>query len=552
MSDVYIPGLKSRFNSEKLIEDLMKVERIPKEKLEQNIDNFENRKTWWRDLGDRVDAVRESARMLFSFQNPFSERAAVSSNENIITVTATREADEREYQFSVKQLAQADRFLSRPLDEKATTVEAGEYAFSIGREEIAFNFKGGSLKEFADAVNRRGNGKLNASLLTIQPGSRSLLLESKVTGTENRLGFSGDSLELAVRLGIVERINNSPVEIAAPASAGEDADSIGMDENTGAEDTAAAGNVVAAGGNAAAAFRPLNAASTAQDAVIAMEGIEMIRPSNVINDIIPGVTITAKGVSERPERLEIQTDREGVKNAIISLVANYNRLMAEINVLTAKRIASTSGAEAKTMADDSIIRELTYLTADEAAAMRERLGAFNGEGTITQLKDNLRRAVSVPYPTDDGRELALLAQIGIGTNVNGSGGMSYSASQMRGYLDIDEKKLNTAIERQLPAVRQLFGSDTDGDLLADTGIAFNIDTISRPFLDRGGIISLKTGAIDSKISQDKRRIETMERQLIAKEADLKIQYSRMESAYARMEQMSSALDNFSQRNNNSR
>jgi flagellar hook-associated protein 2 len=123
---------------------------------------------------------------------------------------------------------------------------------------------------------------------------------------------------------------------------------------------------------------------------------------------------------------------------------------------------------------------------------------------------------------------------------------------MRGYLEIDEKALDAAMERNLPAIKQLFGSDTTGDLLVDTGIAFNLDVLSKPFIETGGIISLKTRTIDSRISQDKRRIETMDRQLAAKEADLKIQYSRMESAYARMEQMSSSLDNFSRQNSNSR
>jgi flagellar hook-associated protein 2 len=123
---------------------------------------------------------------------------------------------------------------------------------------------------------------------------------------------------------------------------------------------------------------------------------------------------------------------------------------------------------------------------------------------------------------------------------------------MRGYLEIDEKVLDAAIENQLPAIRQLFASDTDGDLLADTGVAYNLDDMSRPLVEMGGIITLKTGTIDSRITQDRRRVETMERQLASKELDLKIQYGRMESAYDRMEKMSSSLDNFSRQNSNNR
>jgi flagellar hook-associated protein 2 len=81
-------------------------------------------------------------------------------------------------------------------------------------------------------------------------------------------------------------------------------------------------------------LKPRNAVSTAQDAVLSMEGIEIRRPGNVIEDLVPGLTVTALGVSDRPVKLKVEPDREAVKDGIISLVGNYNRLMAEINVLT--------------------------------------------------------------------------------------------------------------------------------------------------------------------------------------------------------------------------
>jgi len=55
--------------------------------------------------------MRESARFLYSFQNPFNDRLALSADESVITASATREAAEQSYRFTVKQTAQADRFL---------------------------------------------------------------------------------------------------------------------------------------------------------------------------------------------------------------------------------------------------------------------------------------------------------------------------------------------------------------------------------------------------------------------------------------------------------
>jgi len=672
----------------------MKIERVPRERTEKNIETQETRKTYWQDLGRRINSLRESARFLFSFQNPFNDRIAVSSDENSLTATATREAVEQDYRFSVKQLAQADRFLSPPLDEK-TKIEAGNYTFTAGKEEVSVNFRGGSLREFVDAVNRRGRDKISASLITVQPGTKSLLIESKITGAENRLGFSDDAESLAIKLGILEQVNDSRREIvisestvretslpdiAAPAAPlaindgvlsfsplasasipialdvergsplvlkletqtkvnpesafaipqpppGPSVPSSGSVtygditiENTPSTAPLPAWNPPAApkrmdnlavlslsfsdgtkailrpitdsgdfiprefnlseyaAGKTITALnienanthreisvknitvydpkaigkglRPLNPVSIAQDAIIEMEGIKMQRPTNTVNDIISGVTLTAKGVSDRPVRLGVTTDREGIKNAIISLVGNYNRLMAEINVLTARSVYSGSGF--RTSVDDSIIDELTYLTADEAAEMRKRLGVFHADLSLTQLKSSLQRAASAPYPTEEERDLAMLAQIGISTFLLGSDAGYTNPSGMRGYLQIDEAKLDAALEQHLPAIKQLFGSDTTGDLIIDSGVAFNMDRLSRPFVETGGIISLKTGTIDSQISQDRRRIDTMDRQLAAKEAELKIQYSRMESAYSRMEQMSDSLDNFSRQNSSNR
>jgi flagellar hook-associated protein 2 len=128
-----------------------------------------------------MTALRESARSLYSYQNPFNDRIVNSSNESVLTGTAVRDALEQDINFTVKQIAQADRFLSNPLDE-SYRVESGNYTFTVGSEEISFDFRGGTLREFVDTLNRRGRDKIQASLIAVRPGNRSLLIESRVTG----------------------------------------------------------------------------------------------------------------------------------------------------------------------------------------------------------------------------------------------------------------------------------------------------------------------------------------------------------------------------------
>ncbi|MDR1287030.1 MAG: flagellar filament capping protein FliD [Treponema sp.] len=670
MSDIYVPGVKSRFNTEKLIEDLMKVERVPRDRVEKNVESLETNKRYWQEIGRRINSVRDSSRLLFSFQNPFNERMAFSTDESVITASATREAVERDYRFTVKQVAQADRFISPPL-ENGYKVEGGTYTFTVGKDEISFNFRGGTLQEFTDALNRRGGDKIGASLINVERGAKSLLIESRLSGAENRLGFAGGAEKLALQTGIAERANDSRRDFAIAPETVEIRDQKGVsaDNNTlrvnagssasvpfspamyadsslviqfetaveqkttaGAEtrgpppgpDIPGSGSVSyggitiendlssvplpewtpppppvrvdnlavlsltfsdgsagslppaadtgtfttqryslneIAGGKtivsldvinnnthrdisirnisvfdpaAVGGFKPKNPISTAQDALITMEGIEVRRPVNEIDDLIPGVTIVPRSPSDRTVTLSVKPDREAVKDAIITLVGNYNQLMAEINVLTRR--------------DDRIVEELAYLNADEQGEFKKRLGAFQGDSTLNQLRGALQRAVSAPYLTGEERNLAFLAQIGIGTDVRrGGAGGGYDQSRLRGYLEIDERALDSALETKLPAIKQLFGNDTDGDLIADSGAGYALETLTKPYVETGGIISLKTGTIDSRVSRDRVRIESMERQLAVKEAELKVQYGRMEAAYNRMEQMSASLDNFSQR-----
>jgi flagellar hook-associated protein 2 len=648
MPDIYVPGIKSRFNTDVIVEDLMKIERIPKDRAEKTVESLETHKGYWQELGRRITSLRESARTLYSFQNPFNERVALSSDESVLSGTATRHALEQERTFTVKQVAKADRFLSDPL-ESSYKVSAGNYTFKTGENEISLNFRGGSLKEFTEALNRRGRDKIQASTLTVKPGTQSLLIESLETGAGNRLGFGSDSEEFARNVGMIESASGARhlvQETAITVEAGKngailirgDAATLGSQggilsletstklyaqeeipappsgpvmpaagsvsyggitiENDGSSVPAPAwtpppappkvddmvmlslkftdGSEVKlpalrdsagftkseywlsdiANGKTPASleivnnnthrdvsvrgivildpetpdgYSPKNPVSTAQDAIVEMEGIEIRRPTNNIDDLLPGVTVTARAPSDDPVRLSVEPDREGVKDALIAMVGNYNRLMAEINVLTRN--------------DDHVIQELNYLSAEEQTDMKKRLGVFAGENSLIQFKNTIQRSTGAPYPTMAEQELSLLSQIGIGTDVRRAGSTTgYDPSRLRGYLEIDEKALDAALADKLMAIQQLFGTDTDGDLIVDSGVAHNIDVLTKPYVETGGIVSLKTGTIDSKINQEQRRITTLDRQLEAKEASLKKQYGQMESAFTRMERMSTEIE----------
>jgi flagellar hook-associated protein 2 len=732
--DIYVPGVHSRFNTDSIIEGLMQVERIPRNRVEENVTALESQKTYWQDLGRRMSSVRESARSLYSFQNPFNERLAVSDDSSVLTASANREASETEHFFTVKQIAEADRFISLPLD-PAYKVAAGEYRLTAGESAVSFTFRGGSVTEFADMLNRRGSGKIQGRVVNVDKTSKALLVESVQTGANSRLGFDGNALALAIDLGLLVKdetpvqpkpskpvsaapqaapVQPSPVaqaepaapppepvtiyikpvsaqgntgatglaveqmqgsastaspmsdlnipfnggipvtrsmmlkfetEITEPLTGRHVINSLMLDEeettvrnaqnlnvlslvfddgstaalpaisggtgyhaqqyalvsiagdktisflhinntNTSREvslrniqlfdptpvvpeappvlaeaepaentpvpsepvaktagaddinqeepvDTDSSDSLGAPDNSPNPGYRPRLAVSTARDAVILMDGIEVTRPANNIDDLLPGVTLTVRAPSERPVRLGIEPDSESVKDSVITLVGNYNRLMAELNVVS--------------RSDPAVIDELTYLNDTEREELRKKLGAFSGDTGISQMRSALQTTFTSPYRLNDGRSI-LLSEFGVGTDVQRQGG--YDRSRLRGYMQIDEKSLDAAIAGRLPDLQALFGLDTDGDLIIDSGLAFNLDRLVRPYVETGGLITLKTGSLDRSIGDSRQRIESIDRQLAAKEQTLRSQYGQMESAYNQMERMSTTLENFGRSNNN--
>lgn len=661
MSDISIPGVKSKYDTEKLIEGLMAVERIPKTRAEERLKEIQLQRTTWLDLNRRLSSLRESSRSLFSFQNPFNERVASSSDEAVITGTATREAIEETKSFLVKRTAAADRFMSDPIAADAK-VAKGDYSFSVGEKTIKLSYGGGSLKEFVEAINRKGTDTVRAQLVAVRPDERVLVIESLKTGATNRLGFSGAAEDFALSVGLVEKasstLRNLPVDspsrfekpldpakvssaggallvgpgaeaalrLAAPVPtsglvlelevelsdrpasgaaeegppSGPAIPATGAMEYEGIRIDSAPSEVllpewtpppvpqkrddfsplyildgsgratalppVSSGagfktisvplpaymdtfagiglrnGNTdrdlrvrsarvydpaeTAGMRPKNPVATARDAVVSMDGIEVTRPDNAISDLVPGLTVNLWQESDKPVKLKIEPNREVVKESLIELVGNYNRLLAELNILARD--------------DEKILSEIEYFTADEKKDYKERLGLFQGDTTLSQLRSSLQRTMMDAYPTVSGPRQ--LAEFGISTDSRRGG--SYDASRLRGYLEIDETALDKALRDNFAGVKDLFGFDTDGDLLVDAGAAFRIDSMMKAYVETGGIVAIRTQTLDNQITRQQREIENLETQLARKEDDLKRKYGLMESALGQMESSSSAWDNF--------
>ncbi len=662
MSDFSIPGTgSSKYGTDKLVEGLMKVARVPRDRAAKELKASQDQKSAWIEFNQKLGNLRNDARNLYSFQNPFMSRVAKSSNEETLTATATREAMEQTRPILVKQAAAADRYLSSDLS-KDYKVPAGSFVFGVGDKTVELNYGGGSLQDFADSISRKGRDLLRASVVTVTPDTKAIVIESLQSGIKNRLVFQKDAEKFAVDAGLLDRVSTRAKSLdmgkplawegkldASLVKGGKDLLSVlsggqarlnldssvksqglvlelhyrliplpenplpqpppgpslknvgkvsyegivveGASSETGLlpwtpppqplhvddktmafvigpdgsyralpalvdsaetqtmtvaidaylpeisaialrdKDTSRRLELVSArvydpaetGG-----FKPKRPISTAHDAILTMDGIEVTRPKNEISDLIPGVTLNLKSANDKPVNLRIEPDRKAVKDALIAFVGNYNRIMAQVNILT--------------RSDESLIQEITYFTDEEKKAAKERLGLLQNDSTLTMLRTSLQSAMMNPY--EGGGDIRLLAQIGISTDSQkAGGGQGYDATKMRGYLEIEEGTLDKVLGSSFEIVKKLFGNDSDGDLIVDSGVGWKVESIVRPYVETAGIISIKTGTIDRQISLEKRSLESLDKQLADKEAELKSKYAVMEGTVNQMNSSSSAIDN---------
>jgi flagellar hook-associated protein 2 len=282
-------------------------------------------------------------------------------------------------------------------------------------------------------------------------------------------------------------------------------------------------------------FAPDHPISTAGDAEIQYEGITIKRPTNTIDDVIPSVTLNIKDKTKDTATISIKPDTDSAKQALITFIGKYNQAIAEMNILSQDK--------------PEIIQELDYLTDDEKKTEEKKLGMFLGDFSLTNAKSQLQTIVSANYKYSDKATLTMLNQIGISTQASG-GGSGYTPGRLRGYLEVDEKKLDSSLGNNLDAVKNLFGYDSDGDLIIDSGIGYAIDRQLTAYIQSGGIIAGKTNALDTQIKASEGKITKLQTQLDAKESELKEKYGQMESTLNNLETQKNTISNFSNQRNN--
>jgi flagellar hook-associated protein 2 len=241
--------------------------------------------------------------------------------------------------------------------------------------------------------------------------------------------------------------------------------------------------------------------SSAQDAIVAVDGTPLKRAGNSITDLLPGVKLDLVSASVGTRvSLGTSAPTTALSQAVNDFVETYNQLT-------------------------SVLKQQT----DPVS------GALRWDGAATTLQRSLRNLTVTPLVTGGAQGApSTLAEIGVKTNRDGT-------------LLVDAAALSTAIARYPQAVEAMFA---DGTAASGTGISAALTTISNAAVNTTtglGASTARYTKIQSDITDNQAKLtdagDVMTKRLTAQFAASESRVAAYKSTLAMLEQQVDAWNN---------
>ncbi|MEO6777429.1 MAG: flagellar filament capping protein FliD [Kofleriaceae bacterium] len=232
---------------------------------------------------------------------------------------------------------------------------------------------------------------------------------------------------------------------------------------------------------------PANIKIAAKDAKLTIDGVDVVRSTNVIDDAIPGLTITATSahaVTDPDASVTVANDTGALTDKLNSFVTAFN---------------SVAG---------SVASQLTY----NASATTQSV--LFGDSTMRSLQGVLSNFASQAFGSMHLDDLGL-------------------SLDQDGMMSLDATKLTTALQTNPDAITNLFVTG---------GFAKSISDMSKMYSQAGdGVLVTKSSGLDdqNKLLQD--QIDQIEENATALQTRLQAQFTAMETALSAMQSQSSYI-----------
>ncbi|MEA1947720.1 MAG: flagellar filament capping protein FliD [Thermodesulfobacteriota bacterium] len=440
---ISVGGLISGLDTNSMIEQLMELQQKPILKLQQQEAAYQVELSAYGSLQGILGSLKSAVEDLDSVSN-LTRFSASSGDPDLFSVSADENATSGSYDITVQQLSGVHKLTSGAFSK-------GEY---MGEGTIHLKVGNGSTTDIAvsatdtivDVAQAINDSEAGVRAGVIFDGTDYFLtLAADETGVENVINLvvtdTGDAnntdmnglSRLVYDLGVTENLSNT---------------------------------------------------QNAADSIITVDGVADIhRGTNVITDVIEGVTITlesAPAASDNQTTLTVSRDMDAIVSKITAFVDVYNEAI------------------------DLFEEYQSYDSATETA------GVLLGDATAKSMCNRLNTMVT---GTVSGVEaFSRLVDLGITLNTEGR-------------LEVDSSTLNSALDDHFDDVLQFFTQSTEGS----EGFAVRMkDTLDAILKSTDGTLAARSDGIQNSIKDIEDQVERLEMRVLAWETRTRAQFNALE------------------------
>lgn len=446
-------GLISGLDTNSIIDQLLTLQQKPIVKLQQQEANYQVELSAYGSMRGILDSLNSAMEGLDSVSN-LTNFSATSGDTDFFSVSADGNATAGSYDVTVQQLAEAHKLTSGAFTE-GELVGEGTIHIKVGTSDTV-DIEVSATDTIDDVAQAMNDAEAGVQASVIFDGTNYFLsFAAEETGEDN-----------VINLTVTDTGDSNSTDTNGLSRLVYDVSDPDPDNH----------------------ITNLSNTQDAADSIITVDGVADIhRDTNVINDVIEGVTITLEDVhadlvGPPPDSttLKVSRDMDAVVSKITSFVDAYNEALELFEA---------------------------YQSYDQGT---ETAGVLLGDATTNSIRNSLENLVTGTVP--DVESFSRLADLGIALNTEGR-------------LEVDSSTLNNAFDDHFDDVLQFFTQSTEGS----EGFAVRmVDTLDAALHSTTGTLAARTDGIQDSIDGIEDQVERIEMRNMAWETRTRAQFNALE------------------------
>ena len=550
-----------------IVSQLMTVANQPLVALQNKINTDNSQISDLGTLSSKIASLQTSLTTLES-PNSYNSVVASSNNPSAVSVSAANGTPIGRYDLAVSQTAEATNIsiggFASPSDGVSTsppfTLTVGTTTYSTNQSYsnglIPVLGPSATVNDLSNWINSLStNLGVNVSSNLVESGTNSyaLVINGTQTGVANAVSFSGlDGANVTSVNGTTSTSSNvsysntssvtnvslssNPIVLSSPSSSnnftislpnitsgvanildgsGDVVNTLNLGSLNAGSNTInwdgkdSHGNDVSSGNyslivTSITNAHPVSVNTNASDAVLSINGLQVQRPTNTINDVVKGLTINLLSTGASNSEITVGQGADNTSTYVQNFVSAFNDVVAQHTSMVANPINSTSTTPS---------------------------GSFSNDPGMLSFVDQIQNLIAGGALTSSGNQISLAS---LGMDLQSDGTLTFNSSE----LAVSQSNGLNYNGQQMSLQSILSNGISIG---GSAGLSTNLDTTLASITDPGGTIYGDVQIQQSDINYTNTKISFLQNQLNELQNSYTQQYSTLNTLLYNLSQTSSQL-----------